>query len=289
MKNKNKINPIKYLKESILNSETAENVSVAPGIKDSLFLGIKDGLFPVTKDFLFYNFCQKQTEDNDKNYKILKTVPIEINEYTDLRNFLRYIHEYDYRGEDLIEFCYSLAVKHIKEYNEKLIWLGNMIDLKYGNTDGLIKLLSNETSRNNISNQVQKLNKNNIIETVYEMADAIPKEIENPILFMSYDNFKMFNLALKLAQSPYNKYRPEDINYIPGTNVKITAIKVLDNTDYMIMTEPENIIIGTDLLNEEEKFDIYYDNYESSEVIKILIKYRIGVQIKDPGCVVTNF
>ena len=65
------------------------------------------------------------------------------------------------------------------------------------------------------------------------------------------------------------------------------ATKGLTGTNYIFGTYAENMVVSTDLTNEEEKFDIWYS--QDNDEVRVNIQWKIGVQIYFPQFVVTNF
>jgi len=55
----------------------------------------------------------------------------------------------------------------------------------------------------------------------------------------------------------------------------------------MLLTYGANLVVGTDLLNEEEKFDIFYSR--DNDEVRVNIQWKIGTQIYFPEYVVVNY
>jgi len=70
----------------------------------------------------------------------------------------------------------------------------------------------------------------------------------------------------------------------PGTNVKLVAVRGLNNTDRMVLSTTSNMVFGTDLLNDSEDFKIFYS--EDDDIVKFRAKFKMGVQVAFPEFIV---
>ena len=71
---------------------------------------------------------------------------------------------------------------------------------------------------------------------------------------------------------------------VPGTNVKVVAVKGLNGTSRLILSRQANLYIGTDLLNDAEQFSIFYS--KDNDEVRFVAKLKIGTQLAFPEFVV---
>lgn len=131
----------------------------------------------------------------------------------------------------------------------------------------------------------------NILTIVDDMYMKIPTDIadrEDIVLFMSIANFKTYILAARDTYK-YNadlytdhKYRYEV--YQPGTNLRIVGTRGLNGTNRMVLTYGENIIFGTDLTSDYEKFRFFQDQFQKGLFYHAV--WRQGIAIPFPQFVV---
>jgi len=187
-------------------------------------------------------------------------------------------------------------VKEVKRYNELLIWKGDKLGTPGDCIDGIIALLSGESDRVLVSVGTPDImtgdfTLTNIIEVVSNMYLNVPEEIaeaDDLTLFMSLGNFRLYTEALRMANLFHYNIADKDITVtIPGTNVKVVATTGLTGTDNLVLTPASNIVIGMDLMNQEEQFKIWYS--EDEDEVRVRITWKLGVQVFFPEYCVTNF
>ncbi len=80
----------------------------------------------------------------------------------------------------------------------------------------------------------------------------------------------------------------------PGNGLKIVAVHGLDTNgetnlpvtyrSNMILTYPKNLYFGTDLMNEYEKYDVWFSKDDQN--IKSLFRFKAGTQVAFPNKIV---
>ena len=199
------------------------------------------------------------------------------------------------KEEELGAILADSYVKKVKEAIELNIWKGEVG--VYGKIDGFIHQLAALGTRVTAHNGSPDViggpfTSGTIISSVEAMVAAIPEAIlEQPdlILFLSMGNYMLYTSALRTANL-YHYDAQNGVNFemmIPGTSIKIMGTHGLTGTNSMILTYAQNLIIGTDLVNEEEKFDIWYSR--DNDEVRVNIQWKLGVAIDYPEFVVCNF
>lgn len=185
-------------------------------------------------------------------------------------------------------------VEKIKVANEMNMWQGNASASAYTNFDGWVKLMEPTAAGRVTATGALATghDQTNIIGTVASMSAAIPEDIqdrEDLTLFMSYANYDSYTSAL-IDKNLYNYNIENAMNHetkIPGKNVLVSATKGLSGTGRMILTYNKNLVVGTDMLNEDEKFDIWYS--KDNDEVRVNIQWKLGVQVYFPSYVVCNW
>jgi hypothetical protein len=72
---------------------------------------------------------------------------------------------------------------------------------------------------------------------------------------------------------------------LPGTNTAIVAVNGLNGTNRIFAIEPSNMFFGTDMLGEEDKFEMFYAK-EAMEV-RYAVAFKAGTQIAFPTQIVS--
>lgn len=184
-------------------------------------------------------------------------------------------------------------VKNIKASNEYSIWQGNLDSSpSIGQFNGFLALLADESDRVKVNSIRGPFTASTIIAAVDKMVAAIPEAIltqPDLTLFMSMSNYMLYTAALRTANLfHYNGENGAEFEtYIPGTSVKAVGTTGLTANNSLVLTYASNLIVATDLANEEEKFDIFYSR--DNDVLRVNIQYKMGVQVFYPEFCVTNF
>jgi len=126
-----------------------------------------------------------------------------------------------------------------------------------------------------------------IIDAVYK---AIPVEVldkEDTFIACGTDVFRLFTIALKTANLYH--YNADAVNFelfIPGTNIKLVALNGLNGTSRIIAGRKSNMFMGVDLMNEEEKFEIFFA--KEADEVRLMCAFKLGTQVAFPSQV-ANF
>ena len=169
------------------------------------------------------------------------------------------------------------AAKIQKEL-EKLAWQGDTTGS--GNlamADGYIKIIDNDSAT--VTGTTKALDSANIIDAFDEMIAAIPEDMimsTDLHIFVGYDKYRLYAAQLRAANMFH--YTGEEggdfVMTVPGTNVKIIAVGGLNGQDKAYLAEASNLVVGVDLLGEEEDFKIRYS--EDNDEVRFTTKFKIG-------------
>lgn len=72
---------------------------------------------------------------------------------------------------------------------------------------------------------------------------------------------------------------------ILGTNYKLTAVHGLDGTNRLFTVRMSNLFLGTDLENEEERWEIFFA--KEADEIRFVSEFKYGVQVAFPNEIVS--
>lgn len=282
------------IKQMINVGDTLQYVSVRPGIKYKESINILSTdvtVKPAT--------CGWTNGSGDTTFSQveIEVKPLEVKEalcFKELES--RYLGQLMRPGspKEPEEFGGILAesyVKGVAKKNEMNIWQGELTGATYNNFDGIIHLMSINTTKTKITGQTS-FTSANIIGYVDEFVGAVSDDIvaaENLMLFVPYADFKTYTLALRKAglyQVNFDDTKDFKL-VVPGTNVTIKGVMGLTGTHKWTLCEASNIIVGTDMMNEEEKFDIWYS--KDNDEVRVNLQWKMGVQIPFKSLVVTNY
>ena len=137
---------------------------------------------------------------------------------------------------------------------------------------------------------VTSITVSNVVSIVDAIYKSIPVEVldkEDLFIACGTDTFRLFTVALKTANLYH--YGVDAINFelfIPGTNIKLVALNGLNGTSRLIAGRKSNMYMGVDLMNEEEKFEIFFA--KEADEVRFMCAFKAGVQVAFPSQV-ANF
>ena len=202
---------------------------------------------------------------------------------------------------DSIPFEQEFADKKAKTIAAQLetaLWQG---DTTSGNTnlskfDGLVKLIGAATGvvAANVSTYISgaplsTITAGNVISIFDGVYQAIPAQVvaaDDMTIFCGQDVFRTYTVALKNAnQFHYSIDVKADSEFVlPGTPIKVIALQGLNGTNKVYAMRISNLFLGTDLLNEEEKFEIFYA--KEADQVRFVSEFKMGVNVAFPDEIV---
>lgn len=137
--------------------------------------------------------------------------------------------------------------------------------------------LSFATLQSTASNAIKLLN---TFET-YLPADI--KGYDDVVIFCGIDVFTAIKQGL-VTQNYFNiSYLNGVENFeltLPGSNIKLIGVNGLNGTYDLYAGRLAHFVFGTDLLNEEERFEIFYA--KEADEVRFVCEFKAGVQIAFP-------
>ncbi len=202
---------------------------------------------------------------------------------------------------DSIPFEQEFAEKkanRIASQLETSIWQGDTAsaNVNLNKFDGLVKLIGAASGvvAANASTYISgaplsSITNANVISIFDGIYKAIPAQVvaaDDMTIFCGQDLFRTYTVALKNAnQFHYSIDVKADSEFIlPGTSIKVVAVQGLNGTDKAYALRLSNMFLGTDLLNEEEKFEIFYA--KEADQVRFVSEFKMGVNIAFPDEVV---
>jgi hypothetical protein len=181
---------------------------------------------------------------------------------------------------------------------ETAIWQGDT-ESANGNLnkfDGLIKLIGAASGviDANVSGFVSgapltSITPSNVISLLDGVYRAIPAKVvaaDDMTIFVGQDTFRTYTIALKNANMfNYAFDGKADSEFVlPGTSIKVVAVAGLNGTNDVYAMRLSNLFLGTDLLNEEEKFEIFFA--KEADEVRFACEFKMGVNIAFPDEIV---
>jgi hypothetical protein len=181
---------------------------------------------------------------------------------------------------------------------EKALWQGDTLsgDGNLNKFDGIIKLVTaaggavvNANTTAYINAEATAITSANVISVFDAVYKAIPAEIvakDDVVIFCGMDVFRTYTIALKNANLfHYTIDGKADSEFtLPGTTIKVVAVQGLNGQNKIYAMRLSNLFIGTDLLDEEERFEIFYAR--EADQVRFVSEFKMGVNFAFPGEIV---
>lgn len=275
------------IKEAVLKAKSASLFNLQSDIKTDAALNL------LSTDVQFGNGLTcgwDEAGTQTLSQRILKTGNIKINmAYCD-KAMLKYWTQYQIRvaaGQKTLPFeedFVSAVVENVKEAVEIAIWQGDTTsvtnNLKY--FDGLLKILKNDSGTVDVV-----FTGASAYDDIMAVYNAIPEKVlEGASILVGADTFRKF--VNELVAKNYYHYSGENLNgeiYLPGSQVKVIAVNGLNGTNKIVAGQlDKNFFYGVDMVNDEEKFELWYS--QDFREFRLAIEFNAGVQVAFPDEVV---
>jgi hypothetical protein len=181
-------------------------------------------------------------------------------------------------------------VAKINKKLEKAVWQGDKTsaDANLNKFDGLLTILASESASTvNVTGTTSSSTAYDVIKAVIMQA---PEELldKDMVVLVSPEVYREF--AMELVDKNLYHYDPQngavtDAGFLfPGTNIRVEKVLGLAGSKKVIGTYWKNLFYGADLLGEEERFRLWYD--EKDEMFRFRALWNSGVQVAFPDEVV---
>tara|TARA_R110000772_G_scaffold176992_1_gene288621 strand:- start:495 stop:1421 length:927 start_codon:yes stop_codon:yes gene_type:complete len=288
-------NKMDLIKKSILDARTLEYITIQADIKSSAAINILDSTLVGQVGSCGFN----DAGETILSQRDLPVKAVKINESICLDTLEQFyiqksMNAGSYNESIPFEQLYAeQKAEKIASMIDEIIWKGDTAGS--GNialADGLLKVIDAEaTVVDGNTSGATSFTAANAVDVVDDMVEAIPEDViaaEDQVLFMSYANYRTYSKALRdanlFAYTGAENQGGDFMQMVPGTNVKVVAVKGLNGTDRMVLTPSSNLYFGTDLLSDAEQFEIFYS--KDNQEVRFVAKFKIGVQVAFPEFVV---
>lgn len=275
------------IKEAVLKAKSASLFNLQTDIKTSAALNLLSTAIQFG-DGLACGWDEAGTQTLSQ--RILATGNIKINmAYCD-KEMLKYWTQYQVRvaaGQKTLPFeedFVNAVVENVKAAIETAIWQGDTAsetnNLKY--FDGLLKILKDAAGTVDVT-----ITGTSAYDDIMAVYNAIPEKVlDGASILVGADTFRKF--IQELVAKNYYHYSGENLNgeiMLPGSQVKVIAVNGLNGTDKIVAGQlDKNFFYGCDMMNDEEKFELWYS--QDFREFRLAIEFNAGVQVAFPDEVV---
>lgn len=118
-----------------------------------------------------------------------------------------------------------------------------------------------------------------IFDALYKAIPATVVAKDDMTIWCGQDVFRTYTIALKNANMFNYAFdgKADSEFYLPGTPIKVVATPGLNGVTKIYAIRLSNMFIGTDLLNEEERFELFYA--KEADQVRFVSEFKMGVNV----------
>lgn len=182
----------------------------------------------------------------------------------------------------------DLKAKKIAAQLETAIWTGDTAS-GTGNInkfDGLQKLIAADATvidansiaiYGSVQTSITSANVVAVFDAIYKGIPAQVVAADDMTIFCGQDVFRTYTIALKNANMFHYQFdgKADSEFVLPGTSIKVVAVQGLNGTNDLYAMRLSNIFLGTDLMDEEGRFELFWA--KESDQIRYVSEFKMGV------------
>lgn len=118
-----------------------------------------------------------------------------------------------------------------------------------------------------------------IFDALYRAIPATVVAKDDMTIWCGQDVFRTYTIALKNANMFNYAFdgKADSEFFLPGTPIKVVATPGLNGTNKLYAIRLSNMFLGTDLLNEEERFELFYA--KEADQVRFVSEFKMGVNV----------
>ena len=171
---------------------------------------------------------------------------------------------------------------------ETAIWQGSTgsANVNLNKFQGLVTLVgtsaveaNNTTYYGTPATSITAANVVAIFDALYKAIPATVVAKDDMTIWCGQDVFRTYTIALKNANMFNYAFdgKADSEFYLPGTSIKVVATPGLNGVTKIYAIRLSNMFLGTDLLNEEERFELFYA--KEADQVRFVSEFKMGVNV----------
>jgi len=274
---------------ALVGNGTRSRISIQTGVKKDAYINILD-LAPVLQSGEVCGF--NASGDAEISQRTIETANLRVNlefcEKTLLGKYAEYLVKVNAVDNPFPfeEYITDALVADLNKKIETLIWQGDKTshstdaDLKW--IDGFVHIAGTEGTEVKSADPTFKYD--TAYDAIVAVYNALPEEVleRGAEIYVSPALFRSF--MQEMVTKNYFHYNPGNQEFgeflLPGTDAKVVRTQGLAGTHVVIGTFAKNLVYGTDMQNDEEKFDIWFS--QDNRTWRVAVEWNSGVQVAFP-------
>ena len=273
---------------ALVGNGTRSRISIQTGVKKDAFINLLN-LAPTLQSGEACGFSANG--DATISQRTIATANIKVNlefcEKTLLGKYAEYLVKVNAVDNPFPfeEYITSALTDELNKKIERLIWMGDKsltsdTDLKW--IDGLVHIAGTEGTQ--VKSADASFKYNTAYDAIVAVYNALPEDVlaQGAEIYVSPALFRSFMQTM--VEKNYFHYNPGNEEYgeflLPGTDAKVVRTQGLAGSKVVLGTYAKNIVYGTDMENDEEKFDIWFS--QDNRTWRVAVEWNSGVQVAFP-------
>lgn len=266
------------VKKSVLGAKSVDKFTVQPDSKGTVAINLMDITAPLQDGAACGFSANGDTKFSQRN---IATKVVKVNSQWCPKDLLGKYTEWavniSAKNPNLPfeEYITEGIVEDVDKQVEDIAWMGSD-DL---GISGITEILSAETT----TVKKEYAAGTSAYDIVKQAYMAIPVGVlDRAEIFVGRDLFREFmNDMVEKNYYHYSAGEGSLTEFIfPGTNVRVNATAGLDGSGLAVAGDPKGIVMGVDLVNDKEEFDLFYS--KDDRVWKLVIEFVLGFQVAFP-------
>lgn len=282
--------PAKVIYKMIAQGNTSKYMQVQPGIKSAETINI----FATNGYWQSGSACGfNASGDTVATQRTITVAPIKINLKWCIKDLEAYFTQKGLpAGSSYTELAFKEQIlgdiAQQTNYNvDRAIWRG---DTTSGNPfinkfDGLIEIINDASNEIEAANGAWSVtNSRTRLQEVYAaFTDNMLADPNNVKVFMGLSEARDYRMKLGI-DNLYHMTGAESKLYLENTDIEIIPTLGLSGTKKIYAANVNNLYLGVDLMNEQEKFDLFYA--KEADEVRFVAEFKMGVQVAFPDQIV---
>jgi hypothetical protein len=282
--------PARVIYKMIAKGNTSKYMQIQPRIKSAETINIfaTEGYWQSGSSCGF-----SASGDTVATQRIITVAPIKINLKWCMKDLEAYYTQKGLpKGSSYTELAFREDIlaeiaQKINYRTDRAIWRGDTTsgDPYINKFDGLIEIIndaSNEIEATPVAWSVT--NSRTALQNVYaSMTDDMLADANNVKVFMGLSEARDYRMKLGI-DNLYHMTGAESKLYLENTDIEIVPVLGLSGTKKIYAANVNNLYLGVDLANEQEKFDLFYA--KEADEVRFVAEFKMGVQVAFPDQIV---
>lgn len=192
----------------------------------------------------------------------------------------------------------DLQTRQIKRYNEDLLWNASSGSSAFSgfieifNNTGAVVQLTGQTALCSVTGATVQEQAYKVLGQVDNLINALDRNVydrDDIVIYMSQTAFKCYLTAIRNVNNFH--FTEPTLGQVyetfhPQTQYKVVGVPGLNGSDLIVIGPMQYMLVGTDLLSDEDSFRAWWS--QDFQEVRIMSAWKLGTNVAFPQFFVTN-